>query len=130
MSRGEVRTLKQFERRLGEKKGRLSWIAGGSKAARASATEHATKAHRLAEDAKSVKGGAALIGILLRLAERAQALRGNAEEIEKQAHRGAEAVQVLAANAEIRHGGIYKAVADSPLASPGEREFYQDKQGS
>jgi len=130
LSRGEVRTLKAFERRLAEKKTALQKITEGSKDTLAAATTHAAKAQKLAEDAKGVKGGDPLIRILLRLAEQAQALRGKAEDIQKKAGRGAEALTALAANANTRHGVIYKAVVDSPLTSPAERDFYQDKQGS
>lgn len=130
MSRGEVRTLKAFERRLAEKQTAMGRIAEGSRATRAHAVDMAVRAQRLAEDAKAVKGGAGVVRVLLRLAERAQALRLKAEEIEKQSHRGAEAIKTLAANANTRHGGIYKAVVDSPLTAPAEREFYRDQQGS
>ncbi|WP_431680136.1 hypothetical protein [Kitasatospora sp. KL5] len=130
MSRGEVRTLKQFERRLGAKQTSLARIADGSKNTRATAAEHAKEAQRLAEQARDVEGGERLVGALLRLAEHAQALLGKAEEIEKNAHRGTDAVRALAANAESRHGVIYQAVVDSPLTKPAERTFYQDTQGS
>jgi hypothetical protein len=130
MTRGEVRTLKHFERSLAERQQVMGRIAEGSKVTRALAVELSTRAQRLAEGAKEVKGGTALVGVLLRLAERAQALRNRAEEIETHAHRGAEAVKVLAANAETRHGGIYKAVVESPLTKPAEKEFYQDKAGT
>jgi hypothetical protein len=130
MTRGEVRTLKQFERRLAEKKAALARIAEGSKATRVQAVDLATRAQRLSEDAKAVKGGAGIVILLGRLAERSQVLRTRAEEIEKNAQRGSEAVRTLAANAETRHGGIYRAVVDSPLTTPAEREFYLDKQGN
>lgn len=129
MSRGEVRTLRAFERRLADKKAAMGRVAEGSKATRLQAVEMATRAQRLAEDAKSVHGGARIVALLSRLAERSRVLRLKAEEIEKSAHRGSEAVKVLAANAETRHGGIYKAVVDSPLTKPAEREFYMDEDG-
>ena len=130
MTRGEVRTLKQFERRLAEKKAALARIAEGSKATRGQDVDLATRAQRLSEDAKAVKGGAGIVVLLSRLAERSQVLRTRAEGIEKNAQRGSEAVRTLAANAETRHGGIYRAVVDSPLTTPAERAFYLDKQGS
>jgi len=130
MSRGEVRTLKAFERRLAEKKAALGRIAERSKDTRVQAVDLASRAQRLSEDAKTVKGGDRIVALLGRLAERAQVLRGRAEDIEKNAQRGSEAVNTLAANAETRHGGIYRAVVDSPLTAPAEREFYQDKAGS
>jgi hypothetical protein len=130
MSRGEVRTLKGFERRMAAKKTALGHVEESSKTTRSLAVELARRAHGLAEDAKSIAGGPHLVGVLTRLAERAKALRDRAEEIEKSAHRGREAVAVLASNAETRHGGIYKAVVDSPLTAPAEREFYMDKEGN
>lgn len=130
MSRGEVRTLKAFERRLAEKKAALGRIAERSKDTRVQAVDLASRAQRLSEDAKTVKGGDRIVALLGRLAERAQVLRSRAEDIEKNAQRGSEAVNTLAANAETRHGGIYRAVVDSPLTAPAEREFYQDKAGS
>ncbi len=130
MSRGEVRTLKGFERRMSAKRTTLGHVADGSKANRSVAVELARRAQGLAEDAKSIQGGPNLVGLLNRLAERARALRDRAEDIEKSAHCGREAVTVLVANAETRHGGIYKAVVDSPLTAPAEREFYLDKEGN
>jgi hypothetical protein len=130
LSRVEVRTLKGFERRIAAKAPVLQKVAEGSKVARTRAAEHATRAQQLAELAKDVKGGDRLVAKLLRLAEQAKALQARTEEVEKHAQRGAEAVNVLVANANTRHGGIYRAVADSPLTSPAEREFYQDKEGN
>lgn len=130
LSRGEVRTLRGFERRIAAKAPVLQRVAEGSKTARKRTTEHATRAQQLAEAAKTVKGGDRLVAKLQRLAEQTQALRARTEEVEKRANRGAEAVIVLVANANTRHGGIYKAVVDSPLTSPAEREFYQDREGS
>jgi hypothetical protein len=129
MSRGEVRTLKAFERRMAEKKPVLGRIAERSKDYRVQAEELAARAQRLSEDAKSVEGGAKIVALLSRLSERSQVLRHRAEDIERSATRGSEAVNVLAANAETRHGGIYRAVVDSPLTAPAEREFYADKDG-
>lgn len=128
LPRSEVRTLKGFEQRIAAKVPVLQQIAETSKTTRAKAADHATRALRLAEAAKDIEGGSRLVAKLQRLAEAAQALHAKTEEIEKHAHRGAEALRVLNANAQTRHGGIYKAVADSPLTKPAEREFYQDGQ--
>lgn len=130
MSRGEVRTLKAFERRIADKRTALGRAAEISRGTRATATDQAVRAQNLAETAKDVEGGDGLLRALTRLAEQAAQLRARAEEIEKRAGKGAEALAALAANAETRHGGIYKAVADSPLTAPAERDFYQDKQGN
>lgn len=130
MSRGEVRTLKAFERRMAAKAPVMQKVAEDSKTTRAKAVEHANRAQKLAEQAKDVKGGERLVAKLQALAEKSRVLRAKTEEIEKAAVRGAEAVRVLVANSNTRHGGIYRAVADSPLTKPAEREFYQDKEGS
>lgn len=130
LSRAEVRTLRGFERRIAAKVPVLQQVAETSKTTRAKAADHAVRAQRLAEAAKSIEGGDRLVAKLQRLAEAANNLRSKTEDIEKHAHRGTEAVRVLVANANTRHGGIYKAVVDSPLTKPAEREFYQDKEGS
>ena len=130
VSRAEVRTLKGFERRMAEKVPRMQRVAEASKTARATAEDHATRVRRLAERARDVEGGIRLLAKLDRLAEHTDALRSRTEQVEKAALRGAESVRALVANAEVRHGGIYRAVADSPLTKPAEREFYQDKEGS
>ncbi|WP_327066874.1 hypothetical protein [Kitasatospora sp. NBC_01302] len=130
LSRGEVRSLKQFEQRLAHKGRTLTKIGDDNKTAREHALAHAMRAQKLAEEAKEMKGGMALVGALQRLAEQATALRHKADEVAKRTTRSAEAVRVVAANAQTRHGAIYKAVVDSPLTTPAERTFYQDKQGS
>ncbi|MER8188203.1 hypothetical protein [Kitasatospora sp. NPDC094015] len=129
LSRGEVRSLKAFERRMAEKEKQLARIAEGSKQTAAIAAGHARSAQVLLESAKKEGVGNGLVGVITRLAEQVALLRAKAEAVERDAHRGAEAVSVLVANAEMRHGGIYQAVVDSPLTTPAERTFYQDKQG-
>ncbi|MHA6764714.1 hypothetical protein [Streptacidiphilus sp. PAMC 29251] len=130
MGRGEIRTLRQFERRLSEDATRLARIEEATRETQAHAELLFTRANRLFEEAKAVKGGVTLSMVLLRLAERAKVLHGRAQEVQRNAQRSTEAVKVLSANANTRHGGIYKAVVDSPLTIPAERAFYQDKQGS
>ncbi|MBB4922247.1 hypothetical protein [Kitasatospora kifunensis] len=130
LSRGEVRSLRQFEQRLEQKGQTLAKIGEDNKTAQQHALAHAMRAQQLAEAAKEMQGGMALVGVLLRLAEWATALRYKTDEVAKRTTRSAEAVRVVAANAQTRHGVIYKAVADSPLTTPAERAFYQDKQGS
>nr|BFD92240.1 hypothetical protein KitaXyl93_36000 [Kitasatospora sp. Xyl93] len=129
LSRGEVRTLFQFEKRMEAKVSVLARVAEDSKTAREHAVAHALRAQQLAEEAKTVRGGVALVNKLRRLAEQAQKLRVDAELAERHAKRGAEAVKALASNARTRHGGIYRAVQDSPLTTPAERQFYRDQQG-
>lgn len=129
MSRREVRTLKGFERRLGDKRPSLHRIAEAAKSAAAEAAENANRAEQLADGAKNVHGGDALVRAASRLAEQAQVLRAKADEIHKRASRGSEALDAVIANADTRHGVIYQAVVDSPLTAPAEAYFYQDKRG-
>lgn len=130
MGRGEVRTLKAFETRMSAKVPAMNKVAEDCKVTRQQATDLAVRAQRLAEQARGVDGGERLIRKLLRLAEEVQGLRAKTEGMEKAAVRGAEAVRAVVANAHTRHGGIYRAVVDSPLTKPAERAFYTDGQGS
>ncbi|RST04693.1 hypothetical protein EF910_16440 [Streptomyces sp. WAC07149] len=47
-----------------------------------------------------------------------------AKKLHDQILGGEEACRTASANAEVRHGGIFRAVADSPLTKPAERDFY------
>ncbi|MGW6938264.1 hypothetical protein ACWGF3_04470 [Streptomyces xanthophaeus] len=47
-----------------------------------------------------------------------------AEKLHDQIEGGEEACRTASANAEVRHGAIFQAVADSPLTKPAERDFY------
>lgn len=125
LSRGEVRTLKAFERRLGEQVTRLTQAAEDTKILKAHAEEQADKATKLAEEAKSVKGGDKLAGSLARCEEAAKAQAAKAQEIHTRAVRAAEACRVVLTNVEARYGGIYKAVVDSDETAPAELAFYQ-----
>lgn len=129
MGRGEVRTLRQFEKRMADKVPVMLRVAEASKDTRKAAEDLALRAQQLAERARGVDGGERLVRRLLRLAEETGGLKTKAGDIEKAATRGAEAVQVVVANAHTRHGGIYRAVVDSPLTKPAERDFYTDRQG-
>ncbi|MBK6015822.1 hypothetical protein, partial [Streptomyces sp. MBT53] len=126
MTRGEVRSLKTFERRLKARSAQMIKAADVLKALVAYEKEQARKAAALAEKAKSVKGGEKLIPKLLRMAEAAKQEAAAAEEAHKQAVRAAESVKVLLANVEKRDGLIYKAVVDSPETMPAEMAFYQE----
>jgi hypothetical protein len=130
LSRGEVRTLKAFEQRMAAKVPVMIRVAEDCKTTRQQAADLALRAQRLAEQAKHVDGGARLVAKLNRLAEQAALLKTKTSDMEKAAVRGAEAVRVVVSNANTRHGGIYRAVIDSPLTKPAERGFYTDRQGS
>lgn len=130
MSRGEVRTLKAFEQRMAAKVPVMLRVAEECKETRKTAEDLALRAQRLAEQAKHVDGGARLVAKLNRLAEQAAILKTKTSDMEKAAVRGEEAVRVVVANAHTRHGGIYRAVVESPLTKPAERDFYTDRQGS
>ncbi|MFF2630871.1 hypothetical protein ACFVUN_34550 [Kitasatospora griseola] len=129
LGRTEVRTLKGFENTMRTRGADLVKIAEKSKDAVAMATQHALTAQRLHERARAVKGGEDLVWALAHLFSECQRLCTKAEQTERYAARGAEAAAALVVNADSRHGGIYKAVADSPLTIPAERAFYMDQQG-
>lgn len=124
MSRGEVRSLKSFERRLAAKSTTMQKVAEDTKGLKAHAEEQANKATRLLEAAKAVKGGEKLAASLAKLQEAAQVQSGKAEEIHQRAVRAADACRTVLANVETRYGGMYKAVVDSPETSPAETLFY------
>ncbi|MEU0837677.1 hypothetical protein, partial [Streptomyces sp. NPDC005969] len=125
MSRGEVRSLKGFERRLGAKSDAMTKVAETTKGLQAHAEEQAKKATKRLEDAKAVKGGEKLASALTRLEEAAKIQADKAKEIHKRAVRAAEACAVVLANAETRYGGMYKAVVDSDETAPAELHFYK-----
>ncbi|MER5277794.1 hypothetical protein ABT025_18825 [Streptomyces sp. NPDC002809] len=125
MTRGEVRSLKSFERRLEERATTLTSRAEQTRSLKAHAEEQATQANRLLEAARSAKAGAKYIGTLTRLQEAAKGQAAKADEIHKQSLRGAELCRTTLANVQARYGGIYQAVIDSPETSPAELDFYE-----
>ncbi|MGW4504922.1 hypothetical protein ACWENO_09765 [Streptomyces sp. NPDC004436] len=68
--------------------------------------------------------GANLIGKCEHLKEQLSLQAAAAKRLHDQIQGGEEACRTASANAEIRHGGIFRAVADSPLTKPAERDFY------
>lgn len=126
MTRGEVRSLKGFERRLRDKADTMTKAAEGTKALKAHADAQATQATKLLEQAKAVKGGENTVAALTKLADAAKAQAAGADEIHKRAVRAADACTTVLVNAETRYGGIYKAVLDSPLTTPAELTFYKE----
>ncbi|HET6873923.1 MAG TPA: hypothetical protein VFH70_04050 [Acidimicrobiales bacterium] len=127
LSRGEVRTLKQFERRMRPKADVMTRIGDATKALKTEAEERAKKITQLAEQAKTIKGGDQLVAKLLKFQEQAQVQVQGAEELHKRALRAAEACTTVVTNADTRYGQIYKAVIDSDLTTPAELRFYTDK---
>jgi hypothetical protein len=126
-SRGEVRNLKQYERRMGEKAVSMGKAAEGTRQLQAHAEEQAAKALTFVEMAKSLKteGGDRFIGVLTRLHEAATIQIREAQELHKRVVRAAEGTQVVLTNVSIRYDGIYKAVCDSPLTKPAELNWYR-----
>lgn len=127
LTRGEVRNLKQYERRMGEKATTMGKAAEGTRQLQAHAEQQAAKALKYLEMAKSLKteGSDRVTGILTRLHEAATIQIREAQELHKRVVRAAENTRVVLTNVEIRYGGIYKAVCDSPLTKPAELNWYR-----
>jgi len=126
ISRGEVRTLRGFQKRLETKTDRMTRVAEATRTLQQHAVEQAAKVTRLRELAAGVKGGEKLLTALSRLEEAANVQASKAALIHKRAARAAEACRVLNTNADTRYGGIYKAVVDSPETSPAEMAYYRE----
>ncbi|MFE1230582.1 hypothetical protein [Streptomyces sp. NPDC058745] len=127
LARSEVRTLKQFERRLAGKQSALQAVAESTKGLKDHAEQQADYATRLYEAAKTVEGGAQLLADLARLQETAQAQAATAEEVHTRAVRAADSCGAVLTNVTTRYGGIYKAVVDSPLTTPADFNFYKEQ---
>jgi hypothetical protein len=125
LTRGEVRCLKDFERRLNDRADAMTHVADATKNIKAHAEQQAKQATQLLEQAKGVKGGEKLIASLTKTADAATAQAALADEIHKQALRAAENCRTVLANAQTRYGGIYQAVVDSDTTSPAEMAFYK-----
>jgi hypothetical protein len=126
ISRGEVRTLRNFQNRLTAKTDVMTRVAEATKALKVHADEQAKQVTTLLEQAKAVEGGTSLVAVLTKLEEHAKTQAGKAEEIHKRALRAAEAAKAVVTNSETRYGDIYKAVADSPEARPAKMTYYQE----
>ncbi|MFG2532726.1 hypothetical protein [Streptomyces sp. NPDC048516] len=126
LSRGEVRSLKHFERRLETKVTSMKKAAEGTKLLKAHAEAQSQKATALMEATKSVKGGEKLIASLVKTADDAKVQADLAEETHKRAVRAADGCAAVLANAQTRYGAMYKAVVDSDEEVPGEMDFYKD----
>ncbi|MCY0947273.1 MULTISPECIES: hypothetical protein [Streptomyces] len=68
--------------------------------------------------------GANLIDKCVFLQEQLSLQAAAAKKLHDQIQGGEEACRTASANAEVRHGQIFRAVADSPLTKPAERDFY------
>ncbi|MFF8423143.1 hypothetical protein [Streptomyces sp. NPDC015680] len=124
ISRGEVKTLKNFTDRLGDYASTAAGAADDCKVLNGQAQEYAAQATALAEECTAVKGGEGLVGECLALAEAATVQGGKADELHARMLRAVESLETTSANAATRHGAIFQAVADSPLSSPAESRFY------
>ena len=126
MSRGEVRSLKGFERRLDDKSQTMAKVSETTRSLKAHAGEQVQKATQLLEQALAVEGGDKLASALAKYRDIAKVQEMKADELHTRAVRGAEGCRVVLANVETRYGGIYKAVVDSPETTPAELDFYKD----
>jgi hypothetical protein len=125
MTRGEVRTVKQFERRLESKADTMIRIADAAKAFGERDKERTKAITYLMEQARVVDGGEDVVADLTRLQEAATVREAKAAELLRRSVRGAESTRVLLSNVEARYGGMYKAVVDSPLTKPAETSYYR-----
>ncbi|MEU5742056.1 hypothetical protein ABZ784_29195 [Streptomyces tendae] len=126
ISRGEVRTLRNFQQRLTDNTERMTTVAEATRTLEQHAQEQAKQVTELLEQARAVQGGEKLVAALTKLADAAQAQETKAADIHRRAARSADACQALHANTETRYGGIYQAVIDSPETSPAELAYYRD----
>ena len=125
ISRGEVRTLKGFERAFTTKADTMTRIADASKAFAANDAERTKAITYLMEQARAVKGGESLVADLMRLQEAATVREAKATELYRRSVRAADNTRVLLSNVETRYGGMYQAVVDSPLTKPAEAAYYR-----
>ncbi|PVC80630.1 hypothetical protein DBP19_36440 [Streptomyces sp. CS090A] len=125
ISRGEVRSLKQYERLLTVRLTSLQAAAESTKKLEAHAQAQAQSAQNLSEDAKSVKGGEKLAATLARLYDNAKQQAAEAAELHKRTVRAADHCQATLANVAARYSGLYQAVVDSPETVPAELSYYK-----
>ncbi|MDX5526060.1 hypothetical protein PV677_35930 [Streptomyces sp. DE06-01C] len=124
---GEVRTLRALTRFLQGKELETQQIADQCKQAEAVSARRVNEIQTLIEACKDpkIKAGNNLIASLQKLHEATTVQAKEAENLNRNAARGIEALRTLNQNAEVRHGGVYKAVVDSDENVPAERAFYQ-----
>lgn len=126
-TRGEVRSLKSYERMLEAKVSVMTFTADSAKALEAHAHQQYLKAITLLEQAREIKGGEALLADLARMAENTGVQAQQAAQLRKRAVRGVDATTSLLINVKIRYGEVYKAICNSPLTTPAELDFYNDR---
>ena len=124
-TRGEVRNLKQYQRRLEDKATNMGKAAEGTRTLEAHAEQQADQALKFLEMAKTIEGGDRVVGVLSRLHEAATIQTRQAQDLHKRVVRAADNTRVVLANVEVRYGGIYKAVCDSDLTKPAELDWYR-----
>jgi hypothetical protein len=124
ISRGELRNLKQYERRLETKNDTMTKISDATKGLAEHAVGQAQYATQLAEAAAGVVGGDKLVGALTRIQEAAAVQAAAASLINKRAVRAKDGCAAVLANVETRYGAMYQAVVDSPETAPAETSFY------
>lgn len=127
VSRGELRTFKQYEGRLQARIGGLSKVTDETKALAAQARQQADDCQKLAEQAKGVKGGAKLIGKLNKLADQAKSQADEADQIHKKAVKAHDFAHAVLSNIRTRYTPLYQAVVDSDETKPAELKFYADR---
>ncbi|MFB6526288.1 hypothetical protein [Streptomyces sp. NPDC056399] len=86
--------------------------------------ELATDCDTLIADITAKGVGVNLIAKCEVLKEQLDLQAAAAKDVHDKIQGGEEACRTASANAEARHGGIFRAVADSPLTKPAERDFY------
>ncbi|MEU5322990.1 hypothetical protein AB0G67_40500 [Streptomyces sp. NPDC021056] len=127
IGRKELRNYCQYQTKLTTKETVLQKIHEACKQLQTEAENEAKDCQKLAEQAKSVKGGEKLIAELNRLADAAKNQAAEAAELAKRAHRAAEMCKVVLTNIQTRYQPLYQAVVDSDEVKPAEMRFYNDK---
>ncbi|MFB8122138.1 hypothetical protein ACFVG1_13200 [Streptomyces bacillaris] len=125
ISRGEVRSLKQYERLLAVRLTSLQAAADSTKNLQGHAETQAQAALNLLENTKTIKGGEKLSAALTRLHDNAKQQALEAAELHKRTVRAADHCQATLANVATRYGGLYQAVIDSPETVPAELTYYK-----
>lgn len=126
MTRGEIRNLYRLTQFLTGKQAATHQIADRCRQAQAISVIRVQEIQDLIEKCQDpkIKGGKNLLAALQKLHEATSVQAKEAERMHGNAARGVEALATLIHNAGVRHGGVYKAVVDSPETSPAERAFY------
>ena len=124
LTRGEVRNLKAFERRLEAKASFMTKAEDVARLLKVHADQQSAKVTQLAEQARAVEGGDKLLGKLAKMQETAAAQAALADSLYTHAVRSNDNVLTLLLNTRYRYGDMYQAVVDSPETSPAEISFY------